>query len=255
MKVTLDSQEKTLTVDEPGGTRELALYSKEAFAVLSRHWVKVGWSIGYSFGFTWMGRPVIQLPEDVLRVQEVIYRLRPDVIVETGVALGGSLLFYASLFKAMNHGRVIGVDLEISASNRQAIEGHELGGAITLIEGDSASPAVVSRVGALIAPGESVLVILDSDHSKQHVARELEQYHRLVTPGSYLVATDGIMADLADVPHGRADWSWNHPAAAAAEFAASHPEFVLDTPAAVLQREAPADPVTYWPGAWLRRIR
>ena len=144
-----------------------------------------------------MGRPVIQLPEDMLRIQEVIHVVRPDVIVETGVAHGGSLVFYASLLKAMDKGRVIGIDVEIRPHNRRAIEAHPLAERIALVEGSSIDPAVVDRVAGMIAPNEAVLVLLDSCHTKAHVAAELEAYGRLVTPGSYIVATDGIMHDLA----------------------------------------------------------
>ena len=170
-----------------------------------------------------MGRPIIQLPEDVLRIQEVIYRVQPDVIIETGVAHGGSLIFYASLFKAMGRGRVIGIDIEIRPHNRRAIEAHEMKPLITLIEGSSIEPSIVEQVRALITPGETVLVLLDSNHTKAHVLAELEAYGPFVTPGSYIVATDGIMKEVAGAPRTGPDWDWNNPLDAAREFAAKHP--------------------------------
>src|SRR5262249_23259010 len=148
-----------------------------------------------------------------------------------GVAHGGSLIYYASLMRSMGQGRVIGVDIEIRRQNREAIEQHELHDLITLIEGSSTSPEVIQKVHALVNPGESVLVLLDSNHSKQHVAAELEAYHNLVTKGSYIVATDGVMKDLYDAPNGRVEWQTDHPAAAAAEFLENHSEFVLEQPA------------------------
>lgn len=253
MRITVDTESRRLTVEEDGATRELDLYTPEAFAALSRQWVRVGWAQRYSYGFSWLGRPVIQLPEDLVRTQEVIWRTRPDVIVETGVAHGGSLIFYASLFELMGQGAVVGVDIEIRPHNRAAIEAHPLAGRIRLIEGSSTDPAVVDRVRSGIAPGSRVMVLLDSDHSKAHVAAELEAYGPLVTPGCYLVATDGIMLDLHDVPGGRDDWSWNHATAAAAEFAAAHEEFVLEQPPRPFQEGSIDEPVTYWPGGWLRR--
>lgn len=253
MRITVDTESRRLTVEEDGATRELDLYTPEAFAALSRQWVRVGWAQRYSYGFSWLGRPVIQLPEDLVRTQEVIWRTRPDVIVETGVAHGGSLIFYASLFELMGQGTVVGVDIEIRPHNRAAIEAHPLAGRIRLIEGSSTDPAVVDRVRSGIAPGSRVMVLLDSDHSKAHVAAELEAYGPLVTPGCYLVATDGIMLDLHDVPGGRDDWSWNHATAAAAEFAAAHEEFVLEQPPRTFQEGSIDEPVTYWPGGWLRR--
>src|SRR5947207_8708272 len=113
-------------VMSPTGETICAIGSPEAFAIISRAWLRSGWDNKYVYGFTWLGRPVIQLPEDMIRIQEVIWRLRPDVLVETGVAHGGSLIFYASLFEAMGQGRVIGVDVDIRRDNRTAIEAHPL---------------------------------------------------------------------------------------------------------------------------------
>jgi len=150
-----------------------------------------------------MGRPIIQLPEDIVRIQEVIYALQPDVIIETGVAHGGSLVFYASLFSAMGKGRVIGVDIEIRPHNRRAIEAHPLSRLITLIEGSSIEPETIARVKAQIRLGEKVMVILDSNHTRDHVRAELEAYAPLVAIGSYIVACDGIVRDLQGAPRGR----------------------------------------------------
>lgn len=253
MKLVIDTERKTLDCDDGNSRRSLALYSDEAFELISEQWLKVGWNQKYPYAFSWMGRPIIQLPEDMVRTQEVIYRVKPDVIVETGVAHGGSLIFYASLFKAMGRGRVIGVDIEIRPHNRQAIESHELFSYLTLIEGSSVDPAIVGQVKSLIKPGEKVLVILDSNHTRQHVLDELAAYHGLVAPGSYIVATDGSMKDLHDVPRGNPEWTWDHPTAAAAEFAAKHPEFVLEQPAWPFNESTLRHNITHWPGAWLRR--
>jgi len=255
MKLEIDTERRTLTVDTGDGPRVIDLYSDAAFEHLSRQWVRVGWSRKYQYSFSWLGRPVIQLPEDLVRVQEVIHRIQPDVIVETGVAHGGSLVFYASLCRAMDRGRVIGIDIEIRPHNRQAIENHRLAPLITLVEGSAIDPAIVARVRALIGPGESVLVLLDSNHIRAHVEAELAAYHGLVTPDSYLVATDGIMQDLHDVPRGRPEWTTDHPAAAAADFAAAHPEFVLEQPAWPFNESTLTANITHWPGAWLRRRR
>lgn len=253
MKLTIDTQAKTLSTEENGSCATLPLYSKEAFELISQQWLKVGWNQKYPYTFSWMGRPIIQLPEDMIRTQEVIYRVKPDVIIETGVAHGGSLIYYASLFKAMGKGRVIGIDIEIRPHNRKAIEAHELAGYITLVEGSSTAPEIVDSVKKMVKPGEKVLVILDSNHTKQHVAGELAAYHDLITSGSYIVATDGSMKDLYDVPRGSPDWDWNHPTAAAAEFAERHPEFVLEQPAWPFNESELTENITHWPGAWLRR--
>jgi len=253
MKLTIDTEARTLT--EEGATRRtLNLYSAEAFEILSREWVRVGWDQKYPYTFSWMGRPVIQLPEDMLRIQEVIYRLKPDVILETGVAHGGSLVFYSSLCKAMEKGRVIGVDLEIRKHNRAAIEAHELSSYISLVEGDSVAPSTLDQVRKLIRPGEKVLVILDSCHTKAHVAAELEAYHEFVSHDSYIVATDGVMMMVHDVPRGTPDWKDDHPEAAAKEFAEKHSEFLLEQPAWPFNESPLSKNVTHWPGAWLRRV-
>jgi cephalosporin hydroxylase len=252
MKLTIDDAARTLIDHEAG--RVIDLFSPEAFALLSREWLRVGWSLKHVYSFTWLGRPLIQLPEDALRIQEVIYTVKPDVIVETGIAHGGGLIFYASLCKAIGRGRVIGVDVKIRAHNRRAIETHELSGMITLIEGNSTSPTVVAQVREQIRTGEQVLVILDSNHTKAHVAAELEAYAPLVTPGSYLVATDGSMEFLADVPRGKPEWTWDNPKAAAAEFAARRTDFRLEEPVWKFNEGQIRDRVTHWPGAYLRRL-
>lgn len=254
MKLTIDTTAQTLVQDTGAEQRTMPLHSKAAFELISQLWVKVGWEQKYSYTFSWMGRPIIQLPEDIVRIQEVIYQVKPNVIVETGVAHGGSLIFYASLCRALQKGRVIGVDIEIRPHNRAAIEQHELFPYITLIEGSSTAPDVVAAIRSLIQPGESVLVILDSLHTRQHVLDELQAYHTLVSTGSYLVATDGVMRDLYDVPRGQSEWEWDNPTAAAAEFARLHPEFVLEQPAWPFNESDLSENVTYWPGAWLRRL-
>lgn len=253
MKLTIDTDAKTLVAEGPAGREELPLYSDRAFDLLSDAWVKVGWNQRYSYTFSWMGRPIIQLPEDMVRTQEVIHRVQPDVIIETGVAHGGSLIYYASLCKALGRGRVIGIDIEIRPHNRQAIESHLLAPYITLLEGSSTSPEIVGQARSLVKPGDKVLILLDSNHTKEHVAAELEAYHPLVTPGSYLVATDGIMKDLHDVPRGQPEWTWDHPTAAAEEFAAVHPEFELAQPPWLFNESGLKHNITHWPGAWLRR--
>jgi cephalosporin hydroxylase len=253
MKLTIDTIAGKLSSETETETRVLELYSAEAFQLISQQWLKVGWNQKYPYTFSWLGRPIVQLPEDMIRAQEVIYRVRPDVIIETGVAHGGSLIYYASLCKVMGQGRVIGIDIEIRPHNRNAIEAHEMSQLITLLEGSSTSPAVVEKTHALVKPGETALVILDSNHAKSHVADELEAYCDLVTPGSYIVATDGVMKELYDVPNGKLEWERDNPAAAAEEFAALHPEFILEQPAWTFNESSLSQNITHWPGAWLRR--
>jgi|SRR5688572_4040986 len=253
MKLCIDTTTRTLSVTEDGHERILPLYSDEAFGYISDQWLKVGWNQKYVYSFSWMGRPIIQLPEDVLRMQEVIYRVKPDVIIETGIAHGGSLICYASLLKAMGKGRVIGVDVEIRPHNRKAIEAHEMKPLITLVEGSSIDPVILSQVRSLIKAGERCLVILDSNHSRAHVAAELEGYYGLVSKDSYIVATDGSMRDLHDVPRGSPSWKTDNPCEAVRDFLANHPEFVLEQPAWPFNESTWTRNLTHWPEAFLRR--
>ncbi|HVY95310.1 MAG TPA: CmcI family methyltransferase [Bryobacteraceae bacterium] len=253
MNLTIDNDNRVLAVEDSGARREFPLYSREAFELISREWVRVGWSLRYYHTFTWFGRPILQLPEDLIRLQEVLYEVKPDVIVETGVFDGGSLLFHASLCEAMGKGRVIGIDVEVRAGVREALAAHPLSHRVTLLEGDSTAAPIVAGVRARIAPSESVLVILDSNHTKAHVAAELEAYAPLVTRGSCIIAADGIMRDLYDVPSGQPQWAHDHPAAAAKEFLARHPEFEMRQPEWKVNTSPLTQNVTYWPDGWLWR--
>ena len=191
----------------------------------------------------------------MIRLQEVIHSVQPDVIVETGVAHGGALVFYASLCKAMDRGRVIGVDVEIRPHNREAIESHPLSSLITLIEGSSIDPSVVNEVKSKIGRDEKVMVMLDAAHQKQHVLAELAAYSTLVNPGSYIVAMDGIMENLAGAPRSNEDWTWNNPRQAALEFVADNADFVIEEPPFAFNEGNVTERVTYWPSAFIKRLR
>lgn len=252
--IRIDPQRAVVEVESADGTKSLPFASQEAFDVVSRAWVRVGWDVKHVYTFSWLGRPIIQLPEDMFRIQEVIFSLRPDVLIETGVAHGGSLIFYASLMQVMGQGRVIGVDVDIRPHNRSGIEAHPLAGLITLIEGDSVADDVLEEVREEIKSGDSVLVLLDSNHSKEHVLSELRAYAPLVSLGSYIVAADGVMADLAGAPRSAPDWSWNNPHSAAREFVDSDPRFKLEDPSFAFNESLIQNGATHWPGGWIRRI-
>jgi cephalosporin hydroxylase len=144
----------------------------------------------YAYLWSWLGVPIIQLPADIMATQEVIWATKPDVIIETGVARGGSVLFMASLLELSGKGKVIGIDVDIRAHNRDSIEAHPLSKRVVLIEGSSTDPVVVGRVRTEVPPDSSVMVVLDSDHSRAHVLDELRSYAPLVTDGCYLVVAD-----------------------------------------------------------------
>ncbi len=253
--IQIDLENEEVMIEGPEGQERHALASREAFEIISDAWLRCGWDNKYVYSFTWLGRPVIQMPEDMLRIQEVIARVKPDLVIETGVAHGGSLVFYASLFKAMGRGRVIGIDVEIRPHNREAIESHELFPYITLFEGSSIEPSMVKEVSSQIHPGEKVLVILDSKHTKDHVLAELEAYAPMVTPDSYVIVEDGCMEMMAGAPRTEADWSWNNPIAAIEAFVASNPDFAIEEPEFAFNEGNVTKRVTYWPKGYVRRLR
>ena len=256
MKTVIDEIEGLVTVTEADGVeRCYPMASAEGFAAASRAWLRAGWDAKHVYSFTWLGRPMIQLPEDMVRLQEIIHAERPDVIVETGVAHGGSLVFYASLFEAMGHGRVIGIDIDIRPPNRAAIEGHPMARRITMIQGSSTAPEVLERLGELIAPDERVLVVLDSSHRRDHVLAELRASARFLQVGARMVAADGIMQDLVGAPRSEADWTWNNPREAARMFVAEDDRFVIDEPSWLFNEGMARDRVTYWPGCYVTRLR
>jgi cephalosporin hydroxylase len=250
----IDFENAVIEVPGPNGElRRLPFASAEGFREVTKAWLRVGWDTKYVYGFTWLGRPIIQLPDDMIRLQEVIYKIQPDVIIETGIAHGGSLIYSASLCQMIGKGRVVGVDIEIRPKNRQAIEAHPLASYITMFEGDSTSKEVVDKVRAQIRPGETTIVFLDSCHTADHVTKELEAYGPLVTSGSYIVAMDGIMKDVVGAPRSSPDWGTNNPQTSVDEFLKKHPEFTLEEPAFPFNEGIVTDRVTYWPNAFLKR--
>jgi cephalosporin hydroxylase len=255
MIITIDTDAGVVRVAGEQGPRELRLDEPEAFELVSRAWLRLGWDVKHVYSFTWLGRPIIQLPEDMVRLQELLFTVQPDVIVETGVAHGGSLIFYASLCKLLGKGRVIGVDIEIRPHNRAAIEAHPLASYVSLVEGSSIHPRVLDDVKRHIGPTDRVLVALDSAHDKAHVLAELHAYAPLICPGSYVVVMDGIMEDLVGAPRSQPEWAWNNPRQAVLEFVAQHPQFVIDHPRFLFNEGRVATPVTYWPSGYLKRVR
>ena len=255
MKFNIDEKASSLQVIHDGGEVEsLDLYGQKAFELLSHLWLQLGWNQKYTYSFAWMGRPVIQLPEDMIRVQEVLYSIKPTLLIETGIAHGGSLIFYASLFKAMERGRVVGVDIEIRPHNRKAIEEHELFPMIKLIEGDAVAEPILAEVRAEIKPDDRVMVILDSCHTKDHVLKELHAYAPMVSVGSYIVATDGFMKDLTTVPRGEKEWGSDNPVTAVHEFLAKNRNFVLEQPKWPFNESALNKNLTHWPESYLKRV-
>ncbi len=198
----------------------------------------------YSYKFAWLGRPIIQYPQDIVAMQELVWSIKPDLIIETGIAHGGSLMLSASLLALLDmceaiearetdphHSRrkVLGVDIDIRAHNRAAIEAHPLASRIQMIQGSSVAPEIVAQVHAVAANYRRVLVCLDSNHTHNHVLAELEAYAPLTSVGSYCVVFDTVIEDLD--PGMFPDRPWgpgNSPKTAVREYLKSHPEFQAD---------------------------
>ncbi len=204
--------------------KNTALLKKTALA-----WTRAAWENRLDYDITWLGAPIIQNPYDMILLQELIFRLRPDVIVETGVAHGGSLVYYASLCEILGTGRVIGIDSDIRPHNRAFIARHPMKKRITLLQGDSTDPAVVHQVKSRIRPGDTVLVCLDSDHRKEHVFRELEAYRDLVSRKSYLVVFDTFIPQLAGLKGLKKELLGNSPWEAVEEFLKRNKNFRSDS--------------------------
>lgn len=202
---------------------------------LTANWMEESVDANYSYNFTWMGRPIIQYPQDILAMQELIWSIKPDLIIEAGIAHGGSLIFSASMLElnaacgGPSDAYVLGIDIDIREHNRKAIESHPLFARISMIEGSSIDPEVVNQVVAASQGRRSVLVLLDSDHSGAHVLAELEAYAPLTTVGSYCVVFDTVIEDLP--PRSSADRHWgpgNSPKTAVHEYLQEHDEFISD---------------------------
>jgi cephalosporin hydroxylase len=210
----------------------------------------------YSYNFAWLGRPIIQYPQDIVAMQELIWTVKPDLIVETGIAHGGSLILWASLLElnAMcggpPDGRALGIDIDIRPHNRQAIEEHPMSRRITMIEGSSIEPDIVTEVRRIAGSYQRVMVCLDSNHTGSHVLAELEAYARLTSVGSYCVVFDTVIEDLPDGMYPDRPWGpGDNPKTAVETFLATHPEFEID------RRIDNKLLLSVAPGGYLKRVR
>lgn len=197
--------------------------------------MKASLTTKYSYNFSWLGRPIIQYPQDIVAVQELIWSIQPDLIIETGIAHGGSLILSASLLElnaacgGSQDAEVLGVDIDIRAHNKKAIEAHPMFKRISMIQGSSIAPDIIAQVKAKAAGKQRVLVMLDSNHTHEHVLAELEAYAPLTSVGSYCLVFDTIVEDMPaemfpDRPWGPGD----NPKTAVWEYLKTHPEFEID---------------------------
>ncbi len=199
-------------------------------AKLARSFFDLACRYRYSYNFSWLGRPIIQFPQDLVALQELIWRVQPDLIVETGIAHGGSLIFHASLLELLGGDRlVLGVDIDIRAHNRVAVEAHPLAKRVTMIQGSSIDDRIVEQVRAFAHGRKRIMVVLDSNHTHAHVRQELQSYSPLVTRDSYLIVFDTVIEDMpadtfADRPWGKG----NNPKTAVHEFLQANDRFEID---------------------------
>lgn len=243
--------------------KKIDLYSKEGFRYLSDLWIKVGWDQKYQYGFSWLGRPIIQLPDDMIRFQELVWKIKPTKIIETGIAHGGSLVYSASLLNLIGNPKseVIGIDIDIRDHNLTEILNHPVSSKIKMIEGSSVDPNILSRVKEFINWDDIVLVILDSCHDYTHVLEELKLYSDLVTLNSFIICTDGVQKFLSDSPRAVDEypqsktWVNNNPLNAALDFIKENDDFIIDEPVFPFNEGYIDFTVTHWPSSYLKRIK
>jgi cephalosporin hydroxylase len=197
---------------------------------LTNKWFNHSAEHRYSYHFDWLGLPIIQYPQDMVALQEIIWKTKPDIIIETGIARGGSLIFNASILHMLNgRGKVIGIDIDIRPHNRHAIEAHPLFQRIQLIEGSSVDINILNKVKSLISKNDQVMVILDSNHTHEHVLEELKLYSPLVTKGAYLVVMDTVIEDMPENAFPNRPWGiGNNPKTAVNAFLKENKRFEID---------------------------
>lgn len=216
---------------------EIAVQGKDReLGRLTRTWMDCAAPHKYSYHFSWLGRPVIQYPQDILAMQELIWQVKPDLIIETGIAHGGSLIFYASMLElnalcgGPEHARALGIDIDIRRHNREALEEHPMLRRAAMFEGSSIAPDMVARVHNFAEKFSRVMLVLDSNHTHEHVLAELNAYAGLVTKGSYCVVFDTVVEYMPEDSFPDRAWGrGNNPMTAVQSFLEEHPEFEVDT--------------------------
>jgi cephalosporin hydroxylase len=226
------------------------MFRSKALREITASFMKESWKEHYSYVFDWLGVPIIQIPQDIVAMQEIIWRVKPDLIIEAGIARGGSLIFYASMLELLGKGKVLGIDIDIRKHNRKAIESNPMAKRITMIEGSSTSEKVATEVARFASSYKTVLVCLDSLHTHEHVLNELKLYAPLVSKGSYLVVFDTMIEDMPERFFKDRPWDkGNNPATAVKEFLKTNRNFAVDKDVSDKLL------VTASPGGYLKRVR
>jgi cephalosporin hydroxylase len=239
--------------------------SDQSLQETTRNWINTANGLKYSYHFEWQGRPIIQYPQDIVAMQELIWEVKPDLIIETGIAHGGSLIFSASMLALLDmceaiessatlnptetKRKVLGIDIDIRKHNREAIEAHPMASRIQMIQGSSIAPEIIDQVRTIAGDYERILVCLDSNHTHEHVLAELEAYAQLTSVGSYCVVFDTVVEDMPKEMFSDRPWGpGNNPKTAVREYLKSHPEFEIDKS---IQHKLL---ITVAPDGYLRRV-
>ena len=215
--------------DERNKKFEKTMSKDVEFKKLSQRWFDISLKYEYPYHFTWLGRPIIQYPQDILIVQELIWKIKPDLVIETGIARGGSLIFTASILELIGKGNVIGIDVDIRKHNREEIEKHPMFKRIKMIEGSSIDKKIVKKIFKLAERKKKILVLLDSSHTHSHVLEELKSYSPLVNKGSYVVVFDTVLEDMPKNSFPNRPWDkGDNPNTAVKEFVKKSNRFKID---------------------------
>ena len=246
-KIKYFEKEREDRVKENSKNKKLNLFTKQ--------WIKESLVRKYVYNFSWLGRPIIQYPQDIIAMQEIIWSVKPDMIIETGIAHGGSLIFNASMLALLEisgkieTGQVLGIDIDIRKHNKKAISAHPMNKKITMFEGSSLDKKIIDKVYDFAKKGKKILLCLDINHTHEHVLNELEVYAPLVSVGSYCIVFDTVIEDMPKGSYKDRPWDkGNNPKTAVKEYLKNNPEFVIDND---IQNKIL---ITVSPGGFLRRI-
>lgn len=227
-----------------------ALAKNKKFKRLSNDFIIESAKQKYVYDFDWLGRPIIQFPQDIIALQEIIWEIKPDLIIETGIAHGGGLIFYASMLELIGKGEVLGIDIDIREHNRKEIEKHKMAKRIKMIEGSSIDKNVIKQVSKIVKKHKKIMVCLDSLHTHKHVLAELNLYSKFISEGSYIVAMDTIVESMPKNFYKDRPWNkGDNPATAVKIFLKNHKNFIIDKN---IENKLL---ITSCPGGYLKRIK
>lgn len=220
------------------------------FQSLAQKFISYSMKHKYSYNFNWLSRPIIQYPQDIIAMQEIIWKLKPDLIIETGIAHGGGLIFYASMLELIGKGEVLGIDIDIRKHNRKEIEKHKMYKRIKMLEGSSIDEKIIKKIQKIVKRHKNIMVCLDSLHTQEHVFKELDAYSKFVSIGNYLVVFDTIIEYLPKGFFKNRPWDkGNNPKTAVNEFLKRNKNFITDK---TIENKLL---ITVAPGGYLKRTR